>query len=304
MKALDEAWLSDHPLAAPDADTNKNERGRVVVVGGSRFVPGALRLTGEAALRAGAGKLQLGTIGEAALLLGMFVPEAGVFGLSADEAGELDVSAADEVVDHARSCDAIVLGPGMRSSDSCAELVGQIVSALPPDIALLLDAAAIAACRHCREVIKGHAGPVVLTPHHGEMAALLDTDINDIEHMPEAAACKAASELDAVVVLKAAETIIAAPGETSLCFAGGSPGLATGGSGDVLAGILGGLLARGIAPRTAAGRAVWAHGQCGRHLTASFHGLGLLGRELLDLVPSALNASAGGGASDVQTPAR
>jgi NAD(P)H-hydrate repair Nnr-like enzyme with NAD(P)H-hydrate dehydratase domain len=190
-----------------------------------------LRLTGEAALRAGAGKLQLGTIAEAALLLGMFVPEASVFGLSADAAGELDVSAADEVVEHARSCDAIVLGPGMRSFDSCAELVGQIASALPPDIALLLDAAAIAACRRCRDVIKGHAGPVVLTPHHGEMATLLDTDINDIERMPEAAACKAASELDAVVVLKAAETIIATPGETSLCFAGGSPGLATGGSG-------------------------------------------------------------------------
>ena len=292
MKALDEAWLGDHPLAAPDADTNKNERGRIVVVGGSRFVPGALRLTGEAALRAGAGKLQLGTIAEAALLLGMFVPEAGVFGLSADEAGDLDASAAMDVVEHAQSCDAIVLGPGMRSSAGCADLVAQIVSALPSEVAILLDAAAIAACRDCRDIVKAHAGAVVLTPHHGEMAALLGKDIDEIERMPEAAALEVANELDAIVVLKAAETIIAAPGETSLLFAGGSPGLATGGSGDILAGILGGLLGRGIAPTTAAGWGVWAHGRCGRDLTARYHGLGLLGRELVDLVPRALNSSA------------
>lgn len=290
MIELDRHWLEQHPLAMPEGDTNKNERGRVVVVGGSRFVPGALRLTGEAALRAGAGKLQMGTVAEAVPLLGMFVPEAAVFGLATDRAGELDAAAADDVIKHAQSSDAIVLGPGMRSAEGASDLVRQVVEALPANTAVLLDAAAIAACAYCRDAVRSHSGKVVITPHHGEMAALTGRTVEEVAAEPAAVARRVAADLNAVVVLKAAKTFIVAPEQDTLVFTGGSPGLATGGSGDVLAGMVGGLLARGGPALSAAAWAVWAHGAAGRALTARLGGLGLLGRELVDLIPPALNA--------------
>lgn len=294
---LDEAWLAAHPIAQPDGDTDKNARGRIVVVGGSRFVPGALRLTGEAALRAGAGKLQLGTIAEVALLLGMSIPEAGVFGLPADAEGELDAAAAPDVVEQARSCDTLIIGPGMRVSEGTAALLRRVVQGLPDDVALVLDAAAIAACRDCREVIRSHAGPVILTPHHGEMAALTGLEKDAIRNDPGTVAREVAADLRAFVVLKDSTTVIAGPAGEALVFEEGTAGLATGGSGDVLAGILGGLLARGSPPLTAAGWAVWTHGAVGCKLTEQMGGLGLLGRELLPLIPATLNrvTPAGGG---------
>jgi hydroxyethylthiazole kinase-like uncharacterized protein yjeF len=289
MIGLDAEWLRRHPLPEPDNDADKNERGRIVVTGGSRFVPGALRLTGEAALRAGAGKLQLGTVAEAALMLGVLMPEAGVFGLGADSEGEIESSAAADILEHARSADALVLGPGMKGSAEMAELVRSVALGLPDQAALLLDAGAIAPCRSCAEAMRARGGPVVLTPHHGEMAALLGLEIDMVEKCAEAVARDAAEELQATVVLKGADTIIASAGEEPLHFAGGSVVLATGGSGDILAGVLGGLLARGAAPITAAAWSVWAHAAAGRRLAARHGGLGLLGRELLKHIPRALN---------------
>lgn len=289
MTPLDRGWLRKHPLAQPEADTDKNERGRIVVVGGSLMVPGALRLTGEAALRAGAGKLQLGTIAEAATMLGMWMPEAGVFGLPADATGELMASAAPDVIEQAKSCDAIVLGPGMKGSEDCSNLIRSIVQALPSDVAILLDAAAIAACRGYEDTIRSHEGAVVITPHHGEMAALTGLGVDDIKRRPDAVAREVSAELNAIVVLKGATTTIAARGENGLFFDDGSPGLATGGSGDVLAGVLGGLMARGIDPLTASAWAVWAHAAAGQALSDRFGGLGLLSRELLDILPNMLN---------------
>lgn len=287
--SLDAAWLRAHELAAPAHDTNKNERGRIVVVGGSRFVPGALRLTGEAALRAGAGKLQLGTIAEAAPLLGMFVPEAAVFGLPASEGGELDVRAAATIVEHAGACDALVLGPGMSEEAGCSALVLQVLRDLPGEVPVVLDAAAIGPCRDARDVVRARAGAVVLTPHHGEMASLTGAEVTHVARHAEHVAREVAAELGATVVLKAARTFIVAPDGETLRYDGGTPALATGGSGDLLAGILGGLIARGVPPVVAAGWAVMAHGAAGTQLAAHFSGLGLLSRDLLGLIPGVLN---------------
>ena len=102
-----------HPLPAPAADTDKNSRGRVLVAGGSETVPGALRLTGEAALRAGAGKLQLATVERVVMHLGVLVPEAAIFPLPANEAGELGETSGAELCGYLERCDTLVLGPGM-----------------------------------------------------------------------------------------------------------------------------------------------------------------------------------------------
>ena len=300
MIKIDPDWLRSHPLPESQTPTDKNERGRVLVIGGSTFVPGALRLTGEAALRAGAGKLQMGTVGEVALNLGLIVPEAGLLALPSDGAGELDVQGVDAVIEQACACDALVLGPGMRGSASCTEFVGRIVAALPPSVAVVLDAAAIAAARGCRDAIRSHVGPMILTPHHGEMAALTGTSKEHISRHGEQVAREVAEDLNAIIVLKAAETLIASPKADCLIHDGGTPGLATGGSGDVLAGILGGLLSRRAEPMAAAGWAVWTHGQAGSQLTERLGGPGLLGRELIDLIPEILNSASRRGLAGVR----
>ena len=112
MIEVDASWLAAHPLPRPDGDTDKNKRGRVLVAGGSETVPGAIRLTGEAALRAGAGKLQFATVERAALPLGIAMPEAAAFPLPANEDGELGEAAGTALAKLVERCDALVLGPG------------------------------------------------------------------------------------------------------------------------------------------------------------------------------------------------
>ena len=289
MTRLDRDWLSAHPLPALPEHTNKNDRGRVLVVGGSKRVPGALRLTGEAALRAGAGKLQMATVAEAAIALGVHVPEAAVIALPAGEDGEIDANGCSDLLGQSLSgCDTLVLGPGMSANDDSAALVSALLRQLGREATVVLDAAAIDACRDCAAVVRTHPGHVVLTPHPGEMAALTGHDADWItDHMADVA-CKVAADLDAITVLKSSETVICAPGAAPLRYHGGGPSLATGGSGDVLAGILGGLLARGADPLRAAAWSVWTHGEAGRTITERLGGPGLLARELPGEVPRLL----------------
>jgi NAD(P)H-hydrate repair Nnr-like enzyme with NAD(P)H-hydrate dehydratase domain len=122
------------------------------------------------------------------------------------------------------------------------------------------------------------------------MAALTGRPAEWIEAHPQAVAQEVADRLTAVVVMKGGSTVIAGPGADPLAYAGGGPGLATGGSGDVLAGLLGGLLARGTEPRVAAAWAVWVHGEAGRSITHRLGGPGLLARELPPLIPELLHA--------------
>ena len=280
MTPLDSAWLAAHPLPQPGGDTDKNARGRVLAAGGSEKVPGALRLTGEAALRAGAGKLQIALPQSAAIALGVTMPEAAVFGLPVNDKGELGAEAGDSLAGLLTRCDALVFGPGMGAESDAAAVVRAVVAHPRDDFALLLDAATLAAAPHLDGEIRAHRGRIVLTPHPGEMARLMDCDEALARDASERCARDAAERFDAVVLLKGPQTWIAAPGKDTLRYSGGGPGLATGGSGDVLAGIIGGLLSRGAAPQVAAAWGVWLHGEAGRRLAERVGPLGFLSREL------------------------
>ncbi|HVJ01792.1 MAG TPA: NAD(P)H-hydrate dehydratase [Sphingomonas sp.] len=286
MIELDHAWLAANPLPQPAADTDKNERGRVLAAGGSRTVPGALRLPGEAALRAGAGKLQLASVEAVVLALGMAMPEAAVFPLSANDAGELGEDAGAELCAYLERCDTLVLGPGMGAKCPAAAILSPVLAQPRDSLSLVLDAAAIAAASSFTKAIRGHAGRVILTPHPGEMCKLMACDAARVASDPAGLAREAAERFHATVALKGPETWIACPGEPLLRYPGGGPGLATGGSGDVLAGIAGGLLARGTSPRVAAAWAVWLHGEAGRRLAERIGPIGFLGRELLAEIPA------------------
>jgi ADP-dependent NAD(P)H-hydrate dehydratase len=278
--AIDSAWIAATPLPVHGGGTTKNSRGRVLAIGGSRIVPGALRLTGEAALRVGAGKLQMATVKSAALYLGLLVPEAASIALPEGDDGEIGQGAADVLQSALASCDALVVGPGIGSAAVASEMLRIVLKSPRDDVALVIDAMAIGCIPDMRAELARFGGQVVLTPHHGEMALLTGRSEQEIGADPASIALKAARDFDAVVVLKGSDTVVAAPDGTLLHYAGGGTGLATGGSGDVLAGAIGGLISRGTPLLAAAGWGVWLHGQGGRRVATTSGPIGFLAREV------------------------
>ena len=283
---LDRAWCAAHPLPDHGPVTDKNARGRVLLVGGSMFVPGALSLTGEAVLRSGAGKLQIATVDAAAMHLGVLVPEAAMIGLPTADDGEIGIDAAPKLVDATRYCDALLIGPGIVSQDSARALIEGLFGELRDGHSVVLDAAAITCARPLAPVIASLGGRAILTPHYGEMAGLTGVAAEQIAEDPIACAQSAAGLFNAIVVLKAAETVIAAPDGTTLLYTGDCIGLATGGSGDVLAGVMAGLAARGAEPLVAAAWAVWLHGEAGQAAARRIGPIGFLARDLVVEIPA------------------
>ncbi|WP_336950623.1 NAD(P)H-hydrate dehydratase [Sphingobium aromaticivastans] len=288
---IDESWLRDHPLPAVADGSDKNARGRAMVIGGAEFVPGALRLTGEAALRAGAGKVQLATVGSVATALGVLVPEAAMLALPSDRNGEIAAEAVEMLEEQVARCDALILGPGMSVSDRTDRLVAGLLASPRSGLGTVLDAAALTSARGLANVIAAHDGRVIMTPHRGEMAILAGIDEAGIAADPARVAIDMARRFRSVILLKGQESIVADPLGQALRFDGGCVGLATAGSGDVLAGVIGGLLARGTEPLLAAAWGCWLHGKAGQLLSDEIGKVGFLARELAPIIPRLLDGN-------------
>lgn len=284
---IDAAWRAANALPRPEGEATKNTRGRLLCVGGARRAPGALRLTAEAGLRVGAGKARMVTVPSVALMLGVLFPEAATVAVGEDAAGELALDPAEPLFREMNRTDAVVVGPGMIDRGAAGRALERI-AAEPRPVPLLLDAAACAAAGALGDALGSYAGRLVVTPHGQEMAEMCDCGQDEIARDPEGRAADAARRMGAVVALKGARTWIAAPDGRMACYAGGGIGLATGGSGDVLAGVIGGLLARGAEPFVAACWGVWLHGQAGRNLAAKVGPVGFLAGELLPELPGLL----------------
>lgn len=286
--ALDSTWLREHPLPSPSPHADKNARGRVFVVGGCSTVPGGLILTTEAALRAGAGKVQVATTADTALALGIAMPEIAVFPVERDDEGDVTALPENLLALIARS-DAAILGPAMQGGSAAGAVVDQV---LDSDFAgeLVLDAAALMELAPRAKTLAARRRPAVLTPHLGEMAALLECEADEIEQDRVAAVRRAAEQYGAIVVLKGSTSLIADRKGAVFAYAGGGVGLATGGSGDVMAGITAGLAARGALGLEATLWAVWLHGEAGRRCAEQIGPLGFLARELLAHVPGLMRA--------------
>lgn len=281
ITAVTGALLRGMPLPDPGAEGDKEARGRVLVVGGSREVPGAVLLAGMAALQAGAGKLQVAVPEGIAPRLGFALPEARVIALPETEAGEIAPEAVDTLRRYAPRCEAVVIGPGMLDEDGAAALARRVLDEVEGP-AFLLDAAAMTRLDALREALRRHGGRVVITPHAGEMAALLSRPKEEVAADPLAAAREAASLFRSVVAMKGACTRIVTPQGEAWACAQGHIGLATSGSGDTLAGIIGGLLARGASPVLATIWGVYLHGEAGNRLGP----LGFLARDIPGQVPA------------------
>ena len=281
-RQLDQAALKDHPLP-PVVDGDKETKGRILVLAGSREVPGAAVLTATAAMRAGAGKLSVATVESAAQHVAMAMPEALVIGLAEGSDGGIAGSSVDRIAQEAEEMDAIVAGPGMEHNEACKRVAETVVRS---DARIALDAALL----HSLEPLPDHqrASPPILLPHAGELASLLDCDEAQIERDPVGCGVRAAQLYRSIVLVKGITSHVVTPAGESWTYDGGAPGLGVSGSGDVLAGIVGGLLARGAEPLDALLWAVWLHGEAGAKLAKKIGPIGFLAREIADEIPALL----------------
>ncbi len=293
---IDDALLAGWPLPklAPGAD--KGTRGDVLVIGGSAQIPGAVLLSATAALRAGAGRVQVATVRSAASGLALALPESRVIGLPQDRKGELARQGAGSLAPELKACNALVLGPGMRSAQVAREFFKRFVRAGCTG-QVVLDAAALSLLEPARRVASGGSHGVIATPHAGEMANLWCCPRSEVEAAPRELAREAAMALGVVLVLKGAITFVAAPDGQLLFNTAGNSGLATAGSGDTLAGVIAGLAARGAPPLQAAAWGVWLHAKAGEVLAARLGPLGYLAHELAAEIPGLLCVP--GGSSNV-----
>lgn len=297
--------LRSMPLPRHQEGQDKDERGRVLVIGGSVETPGGVLLAGLAALRAGAGKLQIATCRSIAPPLAVAVPEARVIGLEETPDGGIAAVAADTLTERCGRTDVVLLGPGMLGGDAVSLLTRRLLEAVR-DPCFVLDAAALHELDGCRTAFGGplgeHAGRIVLTPHAGEMARLLGLRREVVLADPLAAAREAATGLQAVVAMKGGCTFVVDPGGRAWSCDRGNVGLATSGSGDTLAGIIAGLLARGAAPAEATVWGVYLHAEAGARLARRQGPIGYLARELLAEIPGIM-AGFEDGRSGVAEPA-
>jgi len=268
----------------PREGGDKEERGRVLVVGGGRETPGACLLAGTAALRAGAGKLQVATVACVAPLVAALIPEARVFALKETKAGRLAKSACAELEEHLDKTQCVCVGPGMIKDESVVAFVEGTLR-LCRDVAVVLDAGAIACLGGGGKLLHALGGRAVVTPNVEELADIYGEAKEKISAGPPEAARRAASDFRAVVVLKGRETYVASPSGEVYVNRAGTVGLATSGSGDVLAGLIAGLVARGADPLRAAAWGVHLHALAGEHLGERMGTIGFLARELLAEIP-------------------
>jgi ADP-dependent NAD(P)H-hydrate dehydratase len=280
-KALNRTALRAHALP-PVIDGDKETKGRILVVAGSRAVPGAALLAATAAMRAGAGKLRIATGESVAVQLGIAMPEAMVIGLPEARDASLAAEAVALVAEQAAKVDAVVAGPGMMEGRICAKIAAGLLQA---DALLALDAALL----RDLQPLKDERSPLpILLPHAGELASLLDCDENEVEREPVRCGARAAKRYRSVVVVKGVTSHVVTPDGDAWTYRGGGPGLGVSGSGDVLAGIVGGLLARGAEPLTALLWAVWLHGEAGAAMARKTGAIGFLAREVPDEIPALL----------------
>lgn len=272
---LDGTALRRWPLPRLDDGADKEARGQVLVVAGSREVPGAALLAATSALRVGAGKLVIATVASAATAIAIAMPEARVLGLPETRDGGFDPEGVRQLEDVVRSARAVLVGPGMMDPRATLDLVATLMPWLGGRAAIL-DARAMDVVTRLGRFDE----PVLLTPHAGEMAHLTGRAKEAIEADPVSVAREFARKWNAVVALKGAQTVLAAPDGQAWRHDGGNAGLATSGSGDTLAGAIAGLAARGATLEQACAWGVVLHAGAGDRLATRLGPVGYLAREL------------------------
>ena len=279
MKALTH---SDVLSILPDraADAHKGCFGKILLLCGSRGFTGAAALAAMGALRCGAGLVYLGVPESIYAIEAVKLTEAIVFPLP-EEDGKLAAAAVPEILRRLPSMDAVVLGCGLGQSEGVWTTVKTVLE--HADCPVVLDADGINLAAQHKDVLRGRRGITILTPHMGEFACLGGETTGE----RTAAAMAMARELGCIVLLKGQGTVIT-DGQTTYINPTGNPGMAVGGSGDVLAGIIGALLGQGIDPIEAAACGAWVHGAAGDLCAREIGQYGMLPTDMVRSLPRLL----------------
>jgi len=270
------------------ADMHKGEAGRLLIVAGSPGMTGAAAMAGLAAVRSGAGLVTVGIPASLNDILEVKCTEVMTLPLPETAPGSLAPDAMDEILEFADGCDAVALGPGLSQVPETAELARELIERISAP--LVVDADGLNACAGATEPLQNRKTPTIITPHPGELSRITGQSIADIQQDRVTAARQTAHDLQCVVVLKGAGTIIANPSGEVWVNPTGNAGMASGGVGDVLTGVIGGLLAGNGDAMKAAISAVYCHGLAG-DLAEEYCGQrALIASDLLVQLPAAFEA--------------
>lgn len=273
--------LPQLPPRSPDS--HKGDFGRLLLVGGSQGMAGAIALAGMAALRSGAGLVKLATPAACQAIVAGFEPCAMTIALPGDEHGRIAAWALPVIAEAAAEATVVACGPGLGRSDELVEVVCWLFQNLSQP--LVVDADGLNALAQRPEVLEKPGGPRILTPHPGEFCRLTGRERLPQEER-QSAARELAARIGAVVVLKGHHTAIT-DGKQLAINTTGNPGMATAGTGDVLTGMITALVGQGLSPYDAARLGVHVHGLSGDLAAQELGPVSLVASDLIAFLPQA-----------------
>jgi hydroxyethylthiazole kinase-like uncharacterized protein yjeF len=266
-------------------DGHKGTFGHLLLIAGARGFSGAVRLAAEAGMRSGVGLATAAIPRPIADIVAASLLEVMTHALPATEEETLSLEALQPALELARTRDAAALGPGLSQHHETTMFVRAFAAQCP--VPLVLDADGLNALGKDPSHLRARTAPTVVTPHPGEMARLLGCPIQEVQADREGSAAAYAEASGAMVVLKGHHTLIAKPGGPVTFCARGNSGMATGGTGDVLTGLTGGLLAQGMEAHAAASLAVFLHATAGDIAAARKTERALIARDVIEALPDA-----------------
>lgn len=271
-------------LPSRAVDSHKGSFGRAVIVGGAVGMSGAIALAGLGALRGGAGLVYLGCPRSIWSAVAAIEPSYLTLPLSDDANGKLALAAVPEIMAALQNADAMAIGPGLGQSDELRQVVAHMVRTA--EVPCIIDADALNLLVGQLDVLESARGPRVLTPHPGEFARLVGMTVREVQAARESLAVQFAERHRVILVLKGAGTIITDGGRISINKTG-NPGMATGGTGDVLTGLITSLIAQGAHPFDAACLGCHLHGLAGDLAAEELSMPGLIASDLPRYLPKA-----------------
>lgn len=269
------------------AISHKGSYGKVGIIGGSIGMCGSITLSSKAALRLGCGYVYTIIPNSLLTIMSIKLCESIIVAINDDNKGYFIKASAPEIIEKTQAFDAIAVGMGMQTSDDIVSIIKALISEVK--IPILIDADGINAISKDPQILLNHKAKIILTPHPGELARLLNVSIKEIQKRRLYYCEYTANKFQVTVVLKGHQTVVSTVNKKSYINKTGNAGMATAGSGDVLSGMITALLAQGFASFEAAKLGVYLHGLAGDVAAKELNQVSLIARDLITHLPKALN---------------
>jgi hydroxyethylthiazole kinase-like uncharacterized protein yjeF len=274
-------------LPKRNQDSHKGDYGRVMIISGSTGMTGSGCLASKAALRVGAGLVYIGAPKSLGYYYSSHTIEPIVLALEDQGRGYLSDECIDLMLEEASKMDALAVGPGLSTKPGIFEIISALLKNCK--VPLVLDADALNAIAHNTDILQEKASEIIITPHPGEMARLTKQTIAEIQENRIESARSFSQKWGVITVLKGSNTVVAMPDGYVSVNTTGNPGMSTAGSGDVLTGVIAGLLGQGLCPREAAIAGVYLHGMAGDMAAERLGQHGMIAGDITEQLPFAIN---------------